>query len=475
MFYRILIITVVCLSAALIAGCSKQYKPDAENDRYIIDDFSGGQNNWRFFTDQVMGGVSEGKMSMPEEGRLRMQGSVSLENNGGFILVRKKLKTDKGYCDASGYDGVWISASGNGKDYSVHIRTSVNWFPWEFFKQDFEAGEKSETHYLPFEDFEKYGTWRGFDPSKIKYIAVAAAFEKMQADIVVEGIGFYREQDMYNELTEQEKRVILEKGTEKPFSGKYNDHYENGIYTCRRCGAALYRSSSKFKSGCGWPSYDDSIKGAVKESLDADGMRTEITCANCGGHLGHVFRGEGFTEKNTRHCVNSISMDFVPESRIERAVFASGCFWGVQHHLHKIDGVLATKVGYTGGETDNPTYKQVCSGDTGHAEAVMVEFDRDKTDYETIAKIYFETHDPTQVDRQGPDIGEQYRSEIFYFSQQQKQTAEKLIKRLEEKGLDVATELSKANEFWDAEDYHQHYYKKNGKTPYCHIYQKKFD
>ncbi|MGE4286589.1 MAG: bifunctional methionine sulfoxide reductase B/A protein [Phycisphaerae bacterium] len=277
-----------------------------------------------------------------------------------------------------------------------------------------------------------------------------------------------------NELTPEEKMIIENKGTERPFTGKYCDFNEKGIYTCRKCGAALYESESKFDSGCGWPSFDDAIDDAVKRSLDADGSRVEITCAACGGHLGHVFEGEGFTDKNTRHCVNSISMDFLPAERIERAIFASGCFWGVQHHLNKIDGVLYSQAGYIGGTTSNPTYRQVCTGTTGHAEAVLVAFDNTKCDYETIAKIYFETHDPTQINGQGPDIGNQYRSEVFYLTEDQKQISEKLIGILEEKGLDVATELTAASVFWPAEDYHQHYYEKTGKLPYCHIYQKKF-
>jgi peptide methionine sulfoxide reductase msrA/msrB len=285
-------------------------------------------------------------------------------------------------------------------------------------------------------------------------------------------------------LTPQEEYVIVHKGTEAPFSGKYLNNKEEGIYVCKRCGTSLYRSSDKFDSHCGWPSFDDEIPGAIKRLPDPDGQRTEIECANCGAHLGHVFTGERLTKKNVRHCVNSISMVFIPAAKTDpndpnskpanKAYFAGGCFWGVDYYLKSAPGVISVTAGYMGGTTKNPTYKQVCSGTTGHAETVEVVFDPNKTTYEDLAKLFLEIHDPTQKNRQGPDVGNQYRSAIFYVDQQQKQIAEQLIERLKKKGLKVVTSVEPAKEFWPAEDYHQDYYGKTGGTPYCHIRTKRF-
>ena len=285
--------------------------------------------------------------------------------------------------------------------------------------------------------------------------------------------------DGYRPLTAEEKSVIINKGTELAYTGEYDKFFEKGTYVCKRCGAELYNSSDKFDSGCGWPSFDDEIKGAVKRTPDPDGMRTEITCANCGAHLGHVFIGEGLTDKNTRHCVNSISLVFVPagpdkDEMTETAYFAGGCFWGVEYYMEQAPGVISAESGYMGGVKINPTYEEVSSHTTGYAEVVKVVFDRSKTDFEAVAKLFFEIHDPTQVNRQGPDVGEQYRSEIFYANMKQKKTAEKLIKLLEKKGYDVATRVSPAETFWDAEDYHQDYYAHKGGEPYCHAYTERF-
>jgi len=281
----------------------------------------------------------------------------------------------------------------------------------------------------------------------------------------------------YKKLTPKEISVIVNKGTERPFTGEYDEFFEKGTYICKQCGLPLYKSEDKFNSGCGWPSFDDEIPAAINKNVDADGRRTEITCAYCGAHLGHVFHGEHLTNKNIRHCVNSISMDFIPDGekiKYNRAIFAGGCFWGVEQLFKEKEGVVDTRVGYTGGRTKNPPYDQVCMGFTGHAEAVEVIYDTEKTSYEELTKLFFEIHDFTQKNRQGPDIGKQYRSAIFYTDEEQKKTAEKIINELESKDFNVETKVEEASTFYVAEEYHQDYYKKTGKQPYCHYKREVF-
>ena len=286
----------------------------------------------------------------------------------------------------------------------------------------------------------------------------------------------------FNKLTQAEEDVILRKATEHPFTGEYLNNKDEGTYVCKRCDAPLYNSSSKFDAECGWPSFDDEIKGSVKRIVDADGRRTEILCNNCGAHLGHVFLGEQFTNKNTRHCVNSISLKFVPKKdevtvkkdALEKAYFASGCFWGTEYFFMKAPGVVETSVGYMGGNKSNPTYQEVCTGNTGHLETTQVVYDPSKTTYGDMVRLFFETHDFTQTNGQGPDIGSQYLSCIFYNNTEEKAIADKYMNLLIEKGYRVATMLKPASTFWKAEKNHQQYYQHNGSTPYCHAYTKIF-
>jgi peptide methionine sulfoxide reductase msrA/msrB len=278
----------------------------------------------------------------------------------------------------------------------------------------------------------------------------------------------------YNKLTPEEEYVILHKGTEAPYSGKFNDHNGDGVYTCRQCNSPLYKSSSKFKSGCGWPSFDDEIENAVKRVPDADGRRVEIVCAKCGGHLGHVFEGEMFTPKNTRHCVNSLSIDFKESHEYPKAYFAAGCFWGVEYHFEKLDGVISAVSGYQGGDVENPTYEQVCAKNTGHLEVVEVAYDPKVVTYEELVKLFFEIHDPEQPNGQGPDIGPQYLSAIFTDSNEEKEVIQKLALELQNKGYNLATKLLPMAPFYKAEEYHQDYYQRRNQTPYCHTYTKRF-
>ncbi|MDD5010978.1 MAG: bifunctional methionine sulfoxide reductase B/A protein [Phycisphaerae bacterium] len=279
---------------------------------------------------------------------------------------------------------------------------------------------------------------------------------------------------MTKKLSHLEEEVIVNKGTEPPFSGKFWQHHETGNYLCKRCGALLFSSSAKFDSNCGWPSFDEALPGAIQRLPDADGVRTEIVCAACGAHLGHTFEGEGLTDKNTRHCVNSVSLDFEPAVKTETAYFAGGCFWGVEHLLQRLPGVISAASGYMGGVVTSPTYKQVSGGSTGHAETVKVVYDPSKLTFEDLARAFFEIHDPTEINRQGPDIGAQYRSAVFYVNDAQRLSAQKLINELEKNGFRVATALEPAKEFFRAEEYHQDYYVKSGKEPYCHRREKRF-
>ncbi len=281
----------------------------------------------------------------------------------------------------------------------------------------------------------------------------------------------------FRALSREEDRVINQKGTEPLASGAYYHFQEPGVYVCRKCDSPLYLSSDKFSSGCGWPSFDEEIPGAVERRPDKDGHRIEIVCHHCQGHLGHVFLGENFTDKNTRHCVNSVSLLFIPAKTKEgysRAVYAGGCFWGVEHLMKTLPGVIYTSVGYMGGHVNSPTYHEVCSGQTGHAEVIEIHFDPNIISYKELTKFFLEIHDPTQMNQQGPDRGHQYRSAIFYFTQEQKETALSLIHDLKNKGLKVMTELTPASSFYPAEDYHQRYYEKSGSHPYCHSRVKRF-
>jgi len=288
-------------------------------------------------------------------------------------------------------------------------------------------------------------------------------------------------QDKITNLTDFEKSVIVDKATERPYSGSLLENRDSGIYTCKLCNVPLYRSGDKFESHCGWPSFDDEIDGAVLRVPDADGSRVEIVCANCNGHLGHVFEGESMTEKNTRHCVNSVSLNFESSNNnstntipLAKAYIAGGCFWGVEHYMQELDGVESAVSGFMGGVVPNPDYYDVVAGNTGHFETVEVTYNPQIISYEEIIKQFFQTHDPEQTNGQGPDIGSQYLSAIFVSTDTEAGIVADLIKQLESNGYKVATQVLAKKAFFSADDYHQDYYAKKGSLPYCHQFVKRF-
>ena len=271
-------------------------------------------------------------------------------------------------------------------------------------------------------------------------------------------------------LTPEQYRILRQSGTERPFTGKYNMFFEKGTYSCAACGSPLFSSDTKFDHGCGWPSFSAALNNSSVEFHEDNSLlmkRIEVRCATCGSHLGHVF-DDGPAPTGDRFCINSAALNFtsaeeekLPEQEI--ATFAAGCFWGVEHNFQQIEGVLSTRVGYTGGDVKNPTYQLVCSGKTGHAESVEITFDPSLVSYRELLEHFFKLHDPTQKNRQGLDIGTQYRSVIFYHSSSQKEEAENFIKELENSKRfrkAIATKIAQAEAFYEAEEYHQDYYRK---------------
>ena len=270
--------------------------------------------------------------------------------------------------------------------------------------------------------------------------------------------------DYFSKLTPEEKHILKDKGTEAPFTGEYNEHFEAGIFICRACDNPLYESNTKFNSGCGWPSFDDEIEGAITHYEDLSGgqIRTEICCKKCDGHLGHIFVGEQITAKDTRHCVNSLSIRFKAYSKLQRATFGAGCFWSVEKLFKETEGVYLSSVGYMGGDTDMPTYKEVCSGTTNHAEVVDLYFNAEKVSYTTLLNLFWANHNPTTLNRQGFDNGTQYRSIVFCHNEQQQEEVEQSIKEQQKNWENkIVTQVIYSSTFYRAEEYHQNYLDKN--------------
>ncbi|QFU22469.1 bifunctional methionine sulfoxide reductase B/A protein [Shewanella eurypsychrophilus] len=280
------------------------------------------------------------------------------------------------------------------------------------------------------------------------------------------------------ELTDFERHVIEEKGTERPFSGEYHLHDAQGSYVCKRCENPLYLSEHKFNAHCGWPAFDDEIQGAVKRVADADGHRVEIVCAQCDAHLGHVFEGEYLTENNIRHCVNSVSMVFKAKSEDDElnkhqfATLGGGCFWCFEAIFTQLSGVISVQSGYCGGDEASANYQAVCSGVTAHAEVVHIEFDPEVISFKDLLEVFWQSHDPTTLNQQGHDVGPQYRSVVFAHDEAQSKLANQMIEDLTQTKVwskPIVTEISGFNTFYRAENHHHDYFEHNGEQPYCQI------
>jgi len=273
--------------------------------------------------------------------------------------------------------------------------------------------------------------------------------------------------------------VAREADTERAFTGTMWNSEAKGTYYCAACGYKLFKSTQKFTSSCGWPSFFEQLN---KESItfkpdNSYGMqRTEALCGRCNSHLGHLF-DDGPEPTGKRYCMNAISLDSVPDSvaneskgNLETIVLGGGCYWCVEAVYDNLQGVKSVYSGFAGGTVENPSYEEVCTGKTGAAEVVEITYDKSITNLDEIFKVFFTVHDPTTLNRQGADVGTQYRSAIFYKNEDQKKTAQSIIDELNASKVyssKIVTTLEPFKKFYKAEEYHQNYYENNKDKPYC--------